>query len=160
VPNLICAAISNSSAFFRKPDTDYTDCTDAHGKLAEFSECLSRFALAPAAETNDCKRMADEKLIMSTAGSKDEAVRIGRMLVEERLAACVNVLGPIASVYRWQGKIEDAQEVLMLIKTTAKKSAGTISRLRELHSYELPEAIELDIKAGSPEYLKWLRENC
>jgi periplasmic divalent cation tolerance protein len=104
--------------------------------------------------------MADEKLIMSTAGSKDEAARIGRALVEERLAACVNIVGPIESIYRWQGKVESAQEVLMLIKTTSEKSARAIVRLRELHAYELPEAIQLTIEGGSSEYLRWIGENC
>jgi len=104
--------------------------------------------------------MADEKLIMSTAGSREEAARIGRVLVDEHLAACVNIVGPIESIYRWQGKVESAQEVLMLIKTTSEKSSAAIIRLRELHSYELPEAIQLTIEDGNSEYLRWIRENC
>ena len=103
--------------------------------------------------------MSNEKLIISTAGSRDEASRIAKVLVEESLAACVNLAGPIDSVYRWHGKIENAQEFLMLIKTTSAKSAKTIARLRELHSYQLPEAIEIDIEGGSTEYLRWIRES-
>ena len=103
--------------------------------------------------------MSNEKLIISTAGSRDEASRIARVLVEESLAACVNLAGPIDSVYRWQGNVENAQEFLMLIKTTSTKSAKTISRLLELHAYQLPEAIELDIEGGSTEYLRWIRES-
>jgi periplasmic divalent cation tolerance protein len=122
--------------------------------------CLLAFALALIAETNDCRRMADEKLIISTAGSQEEASRIARALVEEKLAACVNIVGPIQSVYRWQGKIDTAPEFLMLIKTTGAMSGVAITRIRELHSYDLPEAIEMNIDGGSSEYLKWIRDNC
>lgn len=103
--------------------------------------------------------MSTEKLIISTAASRDDASRIAKTLVEESLAACVNVTGPIDSVYRWQGRVESAQEFLMLIKTTSSKSAGAIVRLRELHSYEVPEAIELEVSGGSADYLRWLRES-
>lgn len=109
---------------------------------------------------NDSKRMADEKLVISTAGSKEEAGRIAQALVSERLAACVNIIGPIESVYRWQAKVESAPEFLMLVKTVRANSAKVLSRIRELHSYELPEAIEVSIDAGSPEYLKWIADSC
>ena len=104
--------------------------------------------------------MADEKLVISTAGSREEASRIAKALIEEKLAACVNIVGPIESVYRWQGKVESAQELLMLIKTIAAKAASVTSRIRELHSYDLPEAIEVNIDGGSSEYLKWIGESC
>jgi len=100
--------------------------------------------------------MADKKLVISTAGSKEEASRIARTLVEERLAACVNIIGPIESVYRWQGKVENAAEFLILAKTVSAKSKMVIKRLQELHSYDLPEAIEIDMDGGSPEYLEWI----
>jgi len=103
--------------------------------------------------------MAREKLIISTAGSKEEAAKIARALVEERLAACVNIVGPIESIYRWKEKVESAPEFLLLVKTTSSKSQAAIERLRQLHSYELPEAIEIDIDAGSPEYLKWIADS-
>jgi|SRR5690242_5815937 periplasmic divalent cation tolerance protein len=103
--------------------------------------------------------MTGEKLVISTAGSRDEASRIAKALVEESLAACVNVVGPIESVYRWQGNVERAEEYLMLIKTTAGKSANATARLRALHSYEVPEAIEIDITGGSAEYLRWIQES-
>lgn len=103
--------------------------------------------------------MSTEKLIISTAASQDEASRIAKALVEASLAACVNVTGPINSIYRWQGKLESAQEFLMLIKTTSSKSADAIARLRELNSYEVPEAIELDIEGGSADYLRWIRDS-
>jgi periplasmic divalent cation tolerance protein len=96
------------------------------------------FALALIVETNDCRRMADEKLIISTAGSREEASRIARALVEEKLAACVNIVGPIQS--------------------TSRISGVAITRIRELHSYDLPEAIEMNIDGGSSDYLKWIRD--
>lgn len=103
--------------------------------------------------------MCDEKLVISTAGSKEEASRIATALVEGRLAACVNVVGPIDSVYRWEGKVESAQEFLLLIKTTASRGASVAGRIRELHSYDLPEAIEMSIDGGSAEYLKWIADS-
>lgn len=99
------------------------------------------------------------KLVLSTAGSKEEALRIAHALVEEELAACVNVVGPIESVYRWQGKVESAQEFLMLVKTTDARAASVAERIRSLHSYELPEAIEIDIEGGSADYLNWIAKS-
>jgi periplasmic divalent cation tolerance protein len=118
------------------------------------------FQLALTHQTYDSKRMADEKLIISTAGSKEEAARIAHALVSERLAACVNIVGPIESIYRWQGNIESAAEFLILVKTVSAKSAMVMSRIHDLHSYELPEALEVAIDGGSPKYLKWIAESC
>lgn len=115
--------------------------------------------LANNRKSGDGVAMSNEKVILSTAASSNEASRIATALVEESLAACVNITGPINSVYRWQGKLEGAQEFLMLIKTTSSKSADAIARLRELHSYELPEAIELEITGGSADYLRWIRDS-
>ncbi len=103
--------------------------------------------------------MPEHKLILSTAGSKEEAAKIADTLVGERLAACVNIIGPIDSVYRWQGNAERAQEFLFLIKTTSALSQRAQTRIRELHSYELPEAIEISISGGSAEYLSWISES-
>ncbi len=114
-------------------------------------------SLAKKMKSGDGVGMSTEKLIISTAASRDEALRIAQALVEESLAACVNVTGPIDSIYRWQRKVENAQEFLLLVKTTSAKSANAIARLRELHSYEVPEAIELDIEGGNAEYLRWIR---
>jgi periplasmic divalent cation tolerance protein len=115
-------------------------------------------ALALAPKTLDCNGMPEEKLVLSTAGSKEQASKIASALVEERLAACVNIVGPIESVYRWQGSVDRAQEFLLLIKTTAEFSGRVQERIRELHTYELPEAIEVDITGGSAEYLRWIVE--
>ena len=103
--------------------------------------------------------MSDEKLIISTAGSHDEASRIAHALVEEKFAACVNIVGPIESVYRWQGKVESAQEFLMLVKTTQARSNAAMARIRELHSYEVPEAIVININDGLSAYLSWIGES-
>ena len=103
--------------------------------------------------------MSDKKIVFTTAGSREEAEKIAQALLERRLAACVNILGPIHSVYRWQGKVETAAEHLLLIKTTAAMFDSVARAIRELHSYELPECIQVAIEAGSEEYLKWIEES-
>ena len=99
------------------------------------------------------------KLFISTASSRDEAQTIAQALIDARLAACVKILGPIDSIYRWKGEVEQAQEFLMLIKTTADRFIAVRDRLRELHSYETPELIQLSIENGLPEYLAWIAES-
>jgi periplasmic divalent cation tolerance protein len=96
------------------------------------------------------------RIVLSTAGSPEEAARISRELVERRLAACVSRLPGLTSVYRWQGAIEEASEVLMLIKTSTNKLAELESTLHRLHSYEVPEFLVLPVDAGSRPYLDWL----
>ena len=103
--------------------------------------------------------MSDKKIVLTTAGSQEEAEKIAQALVERRLAACVNIVGPIHSVYRWQGTVESADEHLLLIKTTAASFDAVARAIRELHSYELPECIELSIEGGSAEYLKWIEQS-
>jgi len=103
--------------------------------------------------------MSDEKLVISTTSSKEEASKIAAILVQEQIAACVNIVGPIESVYRWQGNVETSQEFLLLVKTISARSADVIKCIRELHSYELPEAIELNIEGGSADYLKWIAKS-
>ena len=103
--------------------------------------------------------MTDKKIVLTTAGSREEAVKIASALVERRLAACANIVGPIHSVYRWQGKVENADEHLLIIKTTAKLFDSVAGAIRELHSYELPECIQLPIESGSAEYLEWIAQS-
>lgn len=103
--------------------------------------------------------MTDKRIILTTAGSREEAERLANALVERRLAACVNLVGPIASVYRWQGAVERAEEFLLIVKTTAAQFAAVAAAIRELHSYDLPECIELPVTAGSDAYLAWLGES-
>jgi periplasmic divalent cation tolerance protein len=100
--------------------------------------------------------MTDKRIVLCTAGSEDEARKIARYLVEHRLAACVNVVPQIESIYRWQGKVESAREWLLLIKTTAELFPSVRDAIHELHSYELPECIALNIEDGSSEYLDWI----
>ena len=101
-------------------------------------------------------RMADKILVLSTTGSKEEAQTIARALVERRLAACVNIVGPIESVYRWEGEVQTSAEYMLLVKTTAERFPAVRLAIRELHSYELPECIALEIDSGSDEYLNWI----
>src|SRR5437016_1878146 len=98
-------------------------------------------------------------VVLSTCGSAEEARTLASALVEEFLAACVNVVPQVESVYRWHGKVERASEWLLVIKTTAAKLPALQSRLKELHSYELPECIALRVAAGSEEYLGWIAES-
>lgn len=103
--------------------------------------------------------MTSKRVVLSTAGSKEEASKIANYLVEHRLAACVNLIPRVESIYRWQGKIESNQEWLLLIKTTADKFAAVRDAIRELHSYELPECIAVAIEDGSPDYLQWIEQS-
>lgn len=96
-------------------------------------------------------------LVLVTTGAAAEAERIATTLVNERLAACVNILNPIRSIYRWQGAISDEQEWLLLIKAQAEDFAALEARVKTLHSYQVPEIIALPIVAGSEAYLHWLR---
>jgi len=103
--------------------------------------------------------MTDKKLVLTTAGSQEEAQKIAQALVERRLAACVNVVPRIRSIYRWQDKVEDAEEWLLVIKTTGAAFGRVRDAIAELHSYELPECICVGIEDGSAEYLKWIAES-
>jgi periplasmic divalent cation tolerance protein len=102
--------------------------------------------------------MAEYVQVLTTAGSEDEAARIAAALVDRRLAACVQVVGPITSRYRWQGKLEEAREWQCLAKTEAGRYDEVEAAIRELHSYEEPEVIATPIVAGSAGYLGWLSE--
>ncbi len=102
--------------------------------------------------------MTDKKIVLTTAGTREEAAKIARALVERQLAACVNVVA-VDSVYRWKGKIENAQEWLLLIKTVSAAFDEVEGVIKELHSYELPECVVVPIEGGSEEYLDWLADN-
>jgi periplasmic divalent cation tolerance protein len=102
--------------------------------------------------------MAGFLQITTAASSHDEADRIAAALVERRLAGCVQIIGPVHSVYRWQGAVEQAEEWLCLIKTSAALLAEVEEAIRSLHSYECPEIIATPIVAGSEGYLAWLGE--
>ena len=97
-------------------------------------------------------------VVLVTAADADEAARIGRALVEERLVACANVVGPIRSIYRWQGEVQDAAEHLLLLKARAADVTALDARVRVLDSYEVPEVLALPVQGGSALYLAWLVE--
>jgi len=95
-------------------------------------------------------------VVYVTAGSPSEGDRLARALVDERLAACVNRIAPVQSVYRWEGKLEQSEEQLLIIKTQRCLFAALEKRVRELHSYSVPEIVALPIIDGSQDYLRWL----
>ena len=95
-------------------------------------------------------------LIYVTAKDRTEARRIGRHLVESRLAACVNILDQMNSMYIWQGEFQDDQEAVLIAKTTKEKVQELIGAVKERHSYEVPCIVALPIADGSPDFLKWV----
>ena len=97
-------------------------------------------------------------IIMVTTPDAEVGERIGRTLVEERLAACVNVVPGVTSLYRWEGKVQRAGEVLLLVKTTVDAFERVRERVQELHPYEVPEIIDLSVRTGEARYLEWVRE--
>ena len=97
--------------------------------------------------------------VYATFASEEEARRIGRQLVEERLAACVNILGPCHSIYRWQGEVEEANEVAAIFKTAAVSAPMLIERLAALHSYEVPAAVVWPIREAHAHYANWVLES-
>jgi periplasmic divalent cation tolerance protein len=103
--------------------------------------------------------MTDKKLVLTATGSKEEARKIARTLVERRLAACINIVPQVDSIYRWEGETEEAQEWLLVIKTTAAAFERVRDAIRELHSYDLPECICISIENGSPGYLQWIADS-
>lgn len=102
--------------------------------------------------------MTDALVVLVTAGSESEAETIARALLDERLAACVTIGGPIRSLYRWQGRVADDREWQLVIKTRADLFEALADRVRALHSYDVPEIIGLPVTVGNPAYLEWLEE--
>jgi periplasmic divalent cation tolerance protein len=103
--------------------------------------------------------MTDKRLVFSTVADIEEARKIARALVDKQLAACVNIVGPIHSIYRWKENIEESDEILLVLKTTAEVLPRLRDELKMLHSYEVPECISVNIEDGLPEYLKWIGES-
>ena len=97
-------------------------------------------------------------LVFITCGSEEEALKIARSLVEDHLAACVNLVSPVRSIYRWEGKIWDEKEWILIVKTQKKRFEEIEKRVKSLHSYSVPEMISLPIVDGSSSYLNWLEE--
>lgn len=103
--------------------------------------------------------MTEFIVVLVTTGSEEEAEKIARNLVEGKLAACVNIVSPIRSMYRWEGKIVDDKEWLLLIKTCESLFSQVEKQVKEWHSYEVPEVVALPILAGSQAYLRWVKES-
>ncbi len=103
--------------------------------------------------------MTDTRLILVSTSPRAEAKRIAHALVEEHLAACVNLISEVHSVYRWNDAVETADEVLLLIKTVKEKVDAVRSRVHQLHTYDLPEFLVLDVADGSDAYLAWIAAN-
>jgi periplasmic divalent cation tolerance protein len=105
--------------------------------------------------------MADQiLLVISTFPDAETGNRIAQTLVEEKFAACANVIPAVHSIYRWKGKVETAGEVMAFFKTTQDRVAGFEEKLRSLHPYEVPELICFSVDGGSPNYLRWVIDNC
>ena len=100
---------------------------------------------------------SDVRIALATAPDAEVAARIARALVEERLVACANLVGSVRSIYRWQGRVEDADEVMLVLKTRADRVGALAERLRALHPYDLPELVVLPVEGGLAPYLDWVR---
>ena len=103
--------------------------------------------------------MIGARVVLVTAPSAEAGTAIGRTLVDERLAACVNVVPGLTSIYRWQGQREEASECLLVIKTDETRYAELERRVLELHPYTIPEVLALPVERGAPAYVEWLRES-
>ena len=116
-------------------------------RLRQFTTCADNAA------------MTDKRLVLSTCDSREVALKIARALVDGQVAACVNIVGPIESVYRWKGKVENAQEFLLLIKTTAENFERLCEEIRKIHPYELPEVLQFSVETGLEAYLDWIGDS-
>ena len=96
------------------------------------------------------------RMMLSTVGSRVEAEKMATTLVSERVVACVNVVGGLTSIYRWEGEVQNESEVLMILKTAEDRLDDAIRRLKELHPYDVPEIVVLDPERGWPAYLSWV----
>jgi periplasmic divalent cation tolerance protein len=100
--------------------------------------------------------MAEARIVLTTLADEQQAETFAAVLVERRLAACVNIVGPIRSIYRWKGNIEREKEFLLIIKTTSEQASRLEAAFEELHPYELPERVELSVEGGSEAYVSWI----
>jgi periplasmic divalent cation tolerance protein len=103
--------------------------------------------------------MSEAIIVLVTCGSEEEALKIANALVESRLAACVNLVAPIRSIYRWEERIWDEKEWLLIIKTQKDRFEDLEKKVKSLHSYSVPEIVSLPIVEGSSSYLNWITEN-
>jgi periplasmic divalent cation tolerance protein len=104
--------------------------------------------------------MTPYRIVFITSGNEEEAARVAKGLVEERLAACVNIINPIRSIYRWEGKVCDEKELLLVAKTHVARLSSLIERVKSLHGYDVPEVLAVPVEAGFRPYLEWVDECC
>jgi periplasmic divalent cation tolerance protein len=101
----------------------------------------------------------NETVTFTTCRDRRQAASIARALVTEKLAACVNIVPAVASIYVWEGKLEEGREVLLIIKSRAALSRKLTARVKALHSYSVPEVVTIPVASGNPDYLRWIRES-
>ena len=110
----------------------------------------------PAAQTESRRAMTEALIVFTAFASEEDATRVIRTLIEERLIACANLLPGARSLYRWKGELKDEREVVVLMKSRKQDWAALMSRLHDLHPYETPECVAVRIAAGAPRYMAWL----
>jgi len=103
--------------------------------------------------------MSEARIVLTTIGSAEEGRKLARLLVDRQLAACVNLVPRIESIYRWQGAVDQAEEVLLIIKTTRSAFPKVQETIQENHPYDLPECVSVEVDAGSERYLSWISES-
>ncbi len=103
--------------------------------------------------------MTDKRIVLTSCANADDAERIARALLERRLVACVNIVPGVRSLYRWEGKIEDDSELILIMKTAAHAVPPLRTAIEDIHPYEVPELVVLPIDDGSPSYLTWVAAN-
>lgn len=103
--------------------------------------------------------MNEARVVLTTVGNREESEKIANALVEAEIAACVNIVGPVRSIYRWEGKVENAEEFLLFVKTWGDAYERVEEMIRGLHSYDLPECIALRVEKGSEHYLEWVENS-
>ena len=141
-----------ADAFHRQPHVGVSELLGDDGPPARSAELDHGQMLHSQA-------MTDKVVVLVTCSSAEEAARIAQALVERRLAACANIVPGIRSIYRWEGKVQDEQEALLIIKTTRARFAALREAVEKLHSYSVPEVIALPIVDGAEKYLKWMEES-
>jgi periplasmic divalent cation tolerance protein len=136
--------------------------TADHGRIARFSRkdtCQVTDSAGKYKKNVTSSLNPDVRIVLTTIGAEPDAVALARTLVDERLAACVNVLPEMISIYRWKGSVEQDHEHQVVIKTSSDRLPALEARLRQLHPYELPEFLVLDVAGGGAAYLAWVRES-
>jgi periplasmic divalent cation tolerance protein len=126
------------------------------GAPGEFVEFLGTWMTTLVEESPMLESTSSARIVLTTTANLDAANRLGRILVEERLAACATVIPAVESIYSWKGNLETSSEAMLLLKTGAEQVAALEARLHQLHGYETPEFLVLGVESGSHAYLAWM----